>query len=107
MDIRKYQLESGRIPFDSWLQDLKDRRAKARILVRLKRLELGNSGDSKSVGDGVFELRVPEGQGYRVYYGQNGSEVVILLCGGSKSSQQKDIKLAKAYWRDYCENAKI
>lgn len=105
MDIRKYRLKNGEIPFDSWLQNLRDIRAKARVLIRLKRIEMGNFGDSKSVGEGVNELRISEGQGYRVYYGQQGTEVVILLCGGNKSSQQKDIKLAKEYWSNYCENS--
>ena len=105
MDIRKYQSEKGDVPFDSWLENLRDSRAKARILIRLKRVEQGNFGDSKSLGDGVNEMRIPEGQGYRVYYGQSGNEVVILLCGGNKSSQQKDIALAKKYWRNYCEDS--
>ena len=107
MDIRKYQLETGEVPFDSWLLDLKDVRAKARILIRLKRVEMGNFGDTKSVGEGVCELRISEGQGYRVYYGRKGNELVILLCGGNKSTQSKDIKIAKEYWRHYCDNKKI
>jgi len=107
MDIRKYRLENGDAPFDSWLNSLRDIRAKARILIRLKRIEMGNFGDAKSVGEGVNELRISEGQGYRVYYAQRGKELVILLCAGNKSSQQKDIKSAKEYWRNYCENTEI
>ena len=105
MEIVKYQLEDGKIPFDSWLRDLRDARAKARILIRLKRMETGNVGDSKSVGEGVNELRISEGKGYRVYYGRKGKETFILLCGGNKSSQQNDIKVAKEYWRNYRENS--
>jgi len=104
VDIHKYQDANGKVPFDHWLRRLKDSRAKARILVRIDRLRLGNEGDWKSVGDGVRELRVPEGPGYRVYYARDGSELVLLLCGGDKSSQDGDIGKAKKYWRDYCES---
>lgn len=100
--IFKYQHDDGSVPFDSWFNKLKDKRAKAKILIRLKRIELSNFGDCKS--QGVYELRIPEGQAYRVYYGLKGSELVLLLCGGNKSTQQKDIKLAKQYWSNY--NAK-
>lgn len=103
MEIRTYQLEDGRVPFALWMDNLKDKRAKAKILVRLDRISLANFGDTKSVGNGVSELRVNEGKGYRVYFGRKGNEVVLLLCGGDKSTQQKDIKLAKQYWRNYCE----
>ncbi|MFK5912900.1 MAG: type II toxin-antitoxin system RelE/ParE family toxin [Woeseiaceae bacterium] len=104
MDIRKFELVNGEIPFDSWIEKVRDLRAKARILVRLKRVELGNLGDCRSVGDGVSEMRIREGQGYRIYFAQKGHEVILLLCGGNKSTQQKDIELAKKYWRNYCEN---
>ena len=105
MDIRKYQDDNGNIPFDTWFEKVRNLRAKARILIRLKRVEEGNFGDNKSLGDGVSEMRVPEGQGYRVYFGQSENKIVILLCGGNKSSQQKDIALAKKYWRNYCEDS--
>ena len=104
MDIRKYQLETGEVPFDLWFLGLKNMRAKARILVRLKRFEMGNFGDTRSVGQGICELRISEGQGYRVYYGHKGNELVILLCGGNKSTQKRDIKVAKEYWRNYRGN---
>ena len=83
------------------MQGLKDRRARARILVRLNRVRLGNFGDSKSVGDGVFELRMSFGPGYRLYFGREGEAMVLLLCGGDKSTQSKDIARAKDYWADY------
>jgi len=79
----------------TWLSGLHDRRAIARINIRIRRLEMGNPGDSKSVGDGVYEMRVDYGPGYRVYYIHMGKAVVILLCGGDKSTQDHDIKAAK------------
>jgi putative addiction module killer protein len=81
--------------FEHWLTRLGDLRAKAKILTRLKRAELGNLGDHKSVGDGVFKMRIDYGPGYRVYFARAGGVVIILLCGGDKSSQSKDIKKAK------------
>jgi len=101
MEIFKYQIDNEKIPFDEWMEKLRDKRAKSRIQVRLDRLLLGLFGDFKSLGDGIYELRIPEGQGYRIYYGKEGDTVVILLCGGNKSSQSSDINRAKAYWKDY------
>jgi len=88
-------------PFDRWIAKLRDGCAKARILVQLDRLRLGLPGDWKSVGEEVFELRVFEGKGYRVYFACEGRTVVILPCGGDKSTQDRDIALAKSYWREY------
>jgi putative addiction module killer protein len=82
--------------FVTWLSGLRDRRAIARINIRIRRLEMGNPGDAKSVGDGVYEMRVDYGPGYRVYYIHVGKAVVILLCGGDKSTQDHDIKTAKS-----------
>lgn len=81
--------------FSDWLGNLRDRRAKAKILARIDRLALGNPGDVVPVGGGISEVRVHEGAGYRIYYIPRGEEIVVLLCGGDKSSQQKDIALAK------------
>ena len=111
MDYSKIQLleyitEDGDNPFHRWLKSLKDRVARARIRVRLNRLRLGNFGDCKPVGKGVNELRVDYGPGYRVYYGKSKTTIVILLCGGSKKSQSKDIHLAQAYWADFKRRAK-
>jgi len=81
--------------FDGWLLGLADQKAKAKIASRIERLGLGNPGDVKPVGEGVSEMRVPHGPGYRVYYKQTGKTIVLLLCGGDKSTQEKDIKQAK------------
>ena len=80
--------------FAKWIDGLKDIRARARILVRIERLAAGNPGDVKSVGEGVSELRINYGPGYRVYYHKIGRKIVILLAGGDKSSQTRDIKVA-------------
>lgn len=99
--IELYVTSEGESPFEEWLTELKDSKARAKIRVRLDRLGLGNFGDCKSVGSGIFELRVDFGPGYRVYLGQAGDTVVVLLCGGDKSSQTKDIKNANKFWADY------
>jgi putative addiction module killer protein len=81
--------------FDQWLSDLTDRRARARITSRIDRLSQGNAEDVKAVGEGVSEMRIDTGPGYRVYYKQTGRTIIVILCGGDKSSQDKDIKKAK------------
>ena len=82
--------------FRAWTAGLRDQRARARIAVRIDRLAEGNPGDSKSVGDGVSEMRIDYGPGYRLYYTRRGPLLVILLCGGDKSSQDRDVRAAKA-----------
>jgi len=79
-----------------WFESLRDRQAKARIDVRIRRLSMGNPGDVKPVGQGVSELRISYGPGYRVYFTQKGETLIILLAGGNKQTQQKDIKTAIA-----------
>ena len=81
--------------FDKWLSNLTDEKAKAKIASRIERLGLGNPGDVKPVGEGISEMRIPYGPGYRVYFKQTGKTIVLLLCGGDKSTQIKDIKRAK------------
>lgn len=82
--------------FSGWLRRLRDADAVARIVGRIRRMELGNPGDAKSVGKGVIEMRIAYGPGYRIYYVQRGAEIVILLCGGDKRTQRQDIKRAQA-----------
>lgn len=88
-------------PYRKWFENTRDLKTKARIEVRLSRIELGNFGDHKPVGDGIFELRFTFGSGYRVYYGLDGESVVLLLLGGDKNTQTNDIQKAKKYWSDY------
>lgn len=95
-EIREYT-NNNRAPFSDWLSSL-DRQIKARVLTRIDRVRRGNFGDTKSVGEGVFELRLNFGPGYRVYFGRQGETVIILLCGGRKDSQTKDIERAKELW---------
>jgi len=101
IELLEYIDETGKNVFHKWLRSLKDRVARARIRVRLNRVRLGNFGDCKSIGGGVSELRVDYGLGYRIYIGRDGIKIDVLLCGGSKKSQSKDIKLAQQYWAEY------
>lgn len=100
-----YRNAAGNEPFSDWLNSLRDSVARRRILTRLRRLELGNYGDFKAIGSGVNELRFFFGAGYRVYFGEDGDTLVVLLCGGNKSSQRRDIEQAQAYWQEYKDNA--
>ena len=99
--IREYITTDNKNPFGDWFDSLKDAKTKAKIDVRIGRLRLGNFGDAKSVSKGVYELRIHFGPGYRIYYGQEGTKIIILLCGGDKNSQKKDIKKAIFFWEDY------
>jgi putative addiction module killer protein len=92
--------------FDAWLSDLKDRQAVARIAARIDRLALGNAGDVKPVGSGVSEMRIDHGPGYRVYYQQRGSHVMLLLCGGDKRTQRADIRQAIKLAEDWQRQGK-
>jgi putative addiction module killer protein len=96
--IRIYKTRDGKEPFNTWLENIKDKITKARIRRRIDRLYLGNEGDHKHVGNGVFELRLAFGSGYRVYYAKEGDVTYILLLGGDKKTQSNDINLAHKYW---------
>ena len=99
-DIREYIRSDGGSPFREWLDDLPVQ-TRARIQARVARMEVGNLGDVKAVGSGVLEARIHFGPGYRVYLGIEGAVAVILLCGGDKGSQAKDVRLARRFWQDY------
>ncbi|HIE02196.1 MAG TPA: type II toxin-antitoxin system RelE/ParE family toxin [Thiotrichaceae bacterium] len=99
--IELYETKEGKFPFSIWLKSLNDSKARAKIRIKLNRLRLGNLGDSKSVGEGVHEIRINYGPGYRLYFGKIDPTVVLLLCGGDKSTQTEDIRKAKSYWNDY------
>jgi putative addiction module killer protein len=96
-----YREANGREPFTSWLNSLRDPVARRRILKRLFTLESGHYGDYRSVGEGVSELRFFFGPGYRVYFGEDGDKVIVLLMGGDKDSQSRDIQQAQSYWQEY------
>jgi len=99
-----YQDEQGNEPFTDWHNNLRDTQGRRRILTRLRRLEQGNYGDCEPVGEGVSELRMFFGSGYRVCFGEGAEHIIVIICGGDKSTQKKDIKFAKLYWKEYQKN---
>lgn len=99
--IIEYVASDGSAPFRKWLIDLRDVEARARIRTRIDRLALGNAGDFRNVGGGVFELRIHCGPGYRIYFAYHGQQIALLLLGGHKETQQNDIELAQKYWADH------
>ncbi|MDF1614837.1 type II toxin-antitoxin system RelE/ParE family toxin [Desulfurivibrio dismutans] len=101
LKIKHYLTVDGRDIFTEWLRKVKDTRAKAAIFRRVNRLELGNFGDHRPCRDGVWELKIDVGPGYRVYYAQAGKTVILLLSGGDKRSQTADITKACELWRDW------
>jgi putative addiction module killer protein len=101
VEVRHYLTAAGKDPYQQWLDKLKDLQGRVAIQRRVDRLAGGNFGDHKFCREGVWELRVESGPGYRVYYAREGQAIVILLCGGSKRTQSADIKDAVQCWRDY------
>lgn len=99
--LEYYQQEGGLVPFINWLDRLPDATAVARVLIRLSRLRLGLFGVVKPLGDGIAEVKIDYGPGYRVYYAISGKKVILLLIGGDKSTQRKDIAMAKRHWKNY------
>ena len=94
--VTQYETENGKVPFAEWFDSLG-----AKVTSATTRMELGNFGDHKSVGGGVWERRINFEKGYRIYYAKDGEDLVLLFCGGTKSRQQADIDEAKEYWKDY------
>lgn len=99
-ELEIYEAEDGRVPFREWM-DLQSEPVVGRVMTRLERVELGNLGDHHGVGEGVFELIFNFGPGYRVYFGEDGKRLIVLLIGGTKKTQKRDIETAKKYWRNY------
>ncbi len=104
-EVEIYLDRNGNAPFSEWLNNLSDIKGKAKVRERIARLRLVNMGDCEVIGEGVSELRIHYGPGYRVYFGQEGKKIVVLLLAGAKRTQKKDIKAAKQYWKDYKERA--
>jgi putative addiction module killer protein len=100
-ELEYYVTNNGRKPFKEWLDNLKDISARAKIRVRLDRVRLGNIGNSRYVGKGVYELKVDYGPGYRIYYAHEGKRIILLLFGGDKSTQEEDIIQAKKFFNEY------
>jgi len=101
-----YTTANGKVVVRDWLRSLADPNTRTRIRIRLDRLEDGNLGDHRAVGEGIFELRMDFGPGYRIYIGQDGERIVVLLCGGDKGTQFRDVRLSKEYWQDYKKGGK-
>lgn len=102
-----YADEDGNEPFQQWIDNLRDQQGRRRIINRLRRVQQGNYGDVKPIGEGLSELRIFSGPGYLVYFGEDAGNIVIVLCGGDKDSQDRDIENAKAYWKEYKNRADI
>lgn len=105
LKVREYVDRRGDSPFRDWLDSL-DTPVRARIQARILRVESGNLGDHKSIGTGVIELRLDFGPGYRVYFGRDGDTLILLLMGGDKTSQRRDIKKAQELWSEYLNGGK-
>ncbi|MGH9632834.1 MAG: type II toxin-antitoxin system RelE/ParE family toxin [Bryobacteraceae bacterium] len=100
-EVEYYRTKDDKAPFKTWHLSLKDRKMQARVDARIARLRMGLLGKCEPVGDGVFELKDDYGPGYRFYFAEDRGRVVLLLCGGDKSSQKADIQAAKSYWEDH------
>lgn len=105
-EVEYYVTVTGKRPFQEWLESLRDVNGRAKVRIRLDRARLGNLADHKHVDAGVWEMRIDYGPGYRVYFAKDGDRLLLLLIGGDKDTQGKDIKTAVSYWRDHQERQK-
>jgi len=105
-EIRFFNKPNGQCPFIEWVEKLKNRKTAAMVKTRLERIMFGNYGDHRTVGDQIYELRIHENPGYRVYFVEPGKNIVLILLGGNKSSQKRDIQKAKKYWQDFINQNK-
>jgi putative addiction module killer protein len=101
MELRHYLTRSGKDPFQEWFDSLADLTARVAILRRVDRLSFGNVGDSRFLREGISELRIDHGPGYRIYFARSGASIILLLGGGSKRTQKRDIEAAVNRWRDF------
>lgn len=101
--IQKLVLENGKVPFDDWFESLQDVKMQVAVDSRLARVRAGNFGDCKNVGAGVFELRISAGPGLRIYFGEYRRQIIVLLGGGDKSTQERDIQRAQRFWRQWLQ----
>jgi putative addiction module killer protein len=106
IEIEIYETASGKRPFKEWVDDLREGHTQAKVWARIDRLKMGNFGDCKTLQDGVCELRIDYGPGLRIYYGKIGAKLILLLSGGDKGSQERNIAKAKEYFKDWSERGK-
>ncbi|MBI2519019.1 MAG: type II toxin-antitoxin system RelE/ParE family toxin [Bdellovibrio sp.] len=99
--LQKYVTDNGRCPFDEWIESLSNRRVQAIVATRLNRVIQGNYGHCRKLEGGILELKIDFGAGLRIYFAEEGNTIVVLLCGGDKSTQSKDILKAQEYWAEY------
>lgn len=104
--VLNYVTPTGRDPYRQWYRGIKDEKTRAIITTRIERLQLGNPGDSRRLNKDLYELRIDYGPGYRVYFGFLYNKIIILLCGGTKRTQQRDIAKAQNFWNEFLERIK-
>jgi putative addiction module killer protein len=101
IDVKIFKTADGKEPFTKWLEGIKSIKAKSRVLVAMQRMQTGLISDTKPVGEGVQEIRIHIESGYRIYFGYDGTELIILLAGSTKKNQSREIEKAKDYWKQY------